>query len=246
MELVRYLIVLRRRWKTIVAAVLVAVAAAYLLTPGKHRYQATSKLYVGSRAINFDSPGLAFGAVQSLDRILQTFGDMIHSRPIAERALARAGISRSTDTVLNETTVRQLPNAQLLAIDVADRNANAARQLANALADTFVDQVKTFEPTRPAAAGEVPALPAYVFERARLPSHTKPTGLLLNLVVAAILGFAVAVAGVLLADYLDLTVRGVEDAERRLELPVLGAIPDFGRAVPREPAEGSRAKIGSS
>ena len=60
----------------------------------------------------------------------------------------------------------------------------------------------------------------------------QPTGVVTNVLVAALLGIALGVAGVLLEDYIDITVRGIEDAERRLELPVLGAVPDLGGGVP--------------
>ena len=46
--------------------------------------------------------------------------------------------------------------------------------------------------------------------------------------MAALLGVGLGVAGVLLEDYLDITLRDIDDAERRLGLPVLGAIPELG------------------
>ena len=61
MELVRYLHLLRTRWTVLLITVGIAVAAAWLLTPREHLYQATSKLYVGSRVINLNSPAARIG-----------------------------------------------------------------------------------------------------------------------------------------------------------------------------------------
>jgi receptor protein-tyrosine kinase len=238
MELVRYLLVLRSRWRVLVAIVLVAVAAAWFLTPRQHVYKATSTLYIGSRSIDLkNASDVAF--VAALDRFIQTFADMIDSAPVAAKAIERAGVQRSADSVVKATTARQVGGSggatgtngtQLLAIDVTDPDPVIARKLTNALADSFVEEVQTFEPGTPVSEGALPALPAYVFEQARLPTVPEPTGLASNLGVAALVGLALGIGGVLLSDYLDITVRGIEEAERRLDLPVLGAVPELAAA----------------
>jgi capsular polysaccharide biosynthesis protein len=114
---------------------------------------------------------------------------------------------------------------QLLRVRVTDLDPVAARDLTNAMADAFVERVQTFEPSAPAQEGTVPSLPAYVFEKAKLPTLPAPIGLSRNLVVAGIFGFLAAAGVVFLLEYLDLTIKNPLDAERRLELPVLGAIP---------------------
>src|SRR5437016_2273319 len=146
MELLRYLVVLRNRWRVLVATVLVAMAVAWLLTPRHHVYKATSTLYIGSRSIDFKSASdVAYGQVAALDRFIQTFADMIDSAPTAARAVERAGLERSADSVVRETKAGQVGGSagtngggtQLLSIEVTDRDPVVARKLANALADSF-------------------------------------------------------------------------------------------------------------
>ena len=72
----------------------------------------------------------------------------------------------------------------------------------------------------------------------------EPTALTFNLAVAALIGLVVGIGLVVLLDYVDVTIRGIEDAERRLELPVLGSIPDL-RVAPARPREPVRAKVAS-
>src|SRR5436305_6969344 len=156
MELLRYLVVLRNRWRVLVATVLVAMAVAWLLTPRHHVYKATSTLYIGSRSIDFKSTSdAAFGQVAALDRFIQTFADMIDSAPVAARAIERAGVERSADSVVTATTARQVGGSggttgtggtQLLAIDVTDRDPVIARKLANGMADAFAQAVPTPAP----------------------------------------------------------------------------------------------------
>src|SRR5437763_15081712 len=104
MELLRYLVVLRNRWRVLVATVLVAVAAAWLLTPRQHVYKATSTLYIGSRSIDFKSASdVAYGQVAALERFIQTFADMLDTPPVSAKSIERAGVGRSADSLVQAT-----------------------------------------------------------------------------------------------------------------------------------------------
>jgi capsular polysaccharide biosynthesis protein len=150
---------------------------------------------------------------------------MIDSRPVAEEALNRSGVPRAAGAVVAQTSVRNEAGTQLLEVRVTDTSPSVARDLANAVAHAFVDKVQQYEPGAPASVGDVPTLPAYVFQEAGLPVVPEPTALNRNLFIAAVFGFLAASGVVLLLDYLDVTVKSAGDAEARLELPVLGTIP---------------------
>src|SRR5205085_425164 len=141
------------------------------------------------------------------------YAKMIDSLPTAQDAVQRGSVDRSAERVVSETKALTDKDTQLLTVVVTDPSPRVAQQLANNISDAFVEKVQTFEPTAPPSEGEVPALPAYVFERAKLPTFPEPSGLLRNLIFAAVLGFAVGAGIAYLRDYLDLTVRSVADAE---------------------------------
>jgi capsular polysaccharide biosynthesis protein len=227
----------------LVLAVVVAGGLAFVLTPRTPQYTARSTLYIGTRAIDTsaNSRDLTYDRVAALDRLAHTFAAMIPTEPIASEAIDRAGLSRSPSNVVSATTATVGDQTNLLYIDVKDKSPVIAERLANGLADAFVGAVQQFEPNaQPPAEGQVPALPVYIFERARLPSTPDPTALAVNITIAAILGLGLMASGILLADHLDVTVRGYMDAERRLRLPVLGVMPRFsgdGVVVAPAPAD---------
>jgi capsular polysaccharide biosynthesis protein len=165
---------------------------------------------------------------------------MIASEPIAAQAIDRTSLARSPASVVSATTATVGDQTNLLYIDVKDKSPVVAQRLANGLADSFVSAVQQFEPnTQAPTEGAVPALPVYTFERARLPDSPDPNALAVNIVIATILGVGLMASGILLADHLDVTVRGYADAERRLRLPVLGVMPRFGGDVGSSAAAGS-------
>lgn len=244
MELRRYLRLIARRWLLLLIVTVLAVAGAWAITPRTDQYVARSTLYIGSRTIDPDSRDLSQDRAAALDRLVLTFSLMIDSEPTAARAIALTGARRSASSVVAATETTPEPATQLLYIDVRDADPAAAQTMSNGLADAFVEAVQDFEPGTTSGEGDVPVLPAYIFERARLPSVPIDTSPLANLILGAILGLGVGIGVVLLLEYLDVSVRSAEDAERLFDLPVLGTIPvlahDPRRPAPRSVSQATR------
>lgn len=227
MELRGYLSIMRRRLWLVVACVILAGSAAYASTPDTPVYSASSTIYVGVRQLQTDPGELdrTSDILLSIERSILTFALMIDSAPTATSALARTNIQRSVDAVVDATTITPITSTQLIVVTVTDTDPRVAQTLSNAMSESFVENVQQFEPAEQASEGEIPSLPAYVFESARLPTAPAGTPLLRNIIVASIFGLLAAVGLAFLLEYLDITVKTAADAERRLELPVLGIIP---------------------
>jgi len=229
LELRRYSAIIRRRWALVVGCVLAGLLGGYLTAPRTPVYTAQSTIYVGAQLLNERSTGaVSADVLNGLEQVSKTFAKMIQSTPIAQAALDRTRLQRSAQSVLSETETIPEPETQLLRVKVTDENPAVAQQLADAMAEGFVEKIGTFEPSASAQPGEVPRLPAYVFERALLPTTPQPVGMGRRLVLGGLFGFIVAVAIAFLLEYLDITIKSAADAERRLELPVLAVIP-YGR-----------------
>lgn len=227
MELRHYLKILRQRVWLIVITVLVTMGVAYVTTSRQPRYTAQATVYVGSQTLLVDpnSGELSGGNQVGLQRLAVTFAAMIDSRPVAQEALALTGIQRTAAAVVAQTAASPEPATNLIRVRVTDADPLVAQQLANGLARGFVEQVQIFEPSRVGAdqTGSIPA--ASVFEEAALPTRPAPTGATNHLVVGALFGLALAIGAAVVLEYLDITIKDAEDAERKLGLPVLGVIP---------------------
>jgi len=235
MELRRYLTILRRRVLLIIVTTLIAGAVGWTLTNRTSSYVAQSRVYIGASrfATNDTDVNVSNDRTNGLDRLLITYAVMIDSIPIANGAIQRTGLAMSAPGVVARAASFPIPGTNLLLIQVTDSNPQIAQTLANGLADTFVDQVSNFETTSLVEGGP-PAIPAVVFDRAQLPTVPKTPSAAKNAILAAVFGMLFAAAVVLLVEYLDVTVKSADDAERRLELAVLGVIP-LGRAPVESP-----------
>jgi len=84
----------------------------------------------------------------------------------------------------------------------------------------------------------------YLYEPAGLPVAPLPLGRRTRVATAGVFGLMAAVAAVLLLEYLDQSVRSVEDVERRLDLPVLGGIPGPSGVLGRLTRKGGQSGFG--
>jgi capsular polysaccharide biosynthesis protein len=231
-ELRQYLSVLRSRLWLIVLATILAAGVGFTLSSSTATYLARSTLYVGSQNVAETSNELTTDRIAALSSYILTFSKMIDSEPIASQALRDLDLDLSAKDVVRDTDVELEPGTQLLYIDVSNEDATTAQSLSNALADAFVEAVQEFEPSAIDAEGAVPRLPAYVFERAQLPTDPEPTDQIRTVLLATLFGLVGGIALAFLLDYLDVSLRSAADVERRLELPVLGVIPALGSEAP--------------
>jgi capsular polysaccharide biosynthesis protein len=228
-ELRRYLYLFRRHAALIVATIVVAVAVGWVVTPRGHFYRAVSTLYVGPPAI-LGTPNSIQQGVDPFtlaNEISLTYSVMIQSREVIQAALTRTGTAQTVDHVAGELSAAPQIGTQLIHIAVTDANAHTAAALSNAIAQAFLEKVRTLNPVTQSttAPGLVPSFPVYLFETAIVPPHAVPTALKRHVELAALLGVLAGAGLALLVEYLDLTVRGESDVQRRLALPVLGVIP---------------------
>jgi capsular exopolysaccharide synthesis family protein len=134
MELQHYLDILKRRALVIVivtfTTLLVTVAAGILILPV---YEATTTVRV---LLDVGVLDLSVGSTDYGVRLLNTYGRILKSEPILEEAISRLPepIAIRLDELRERLEVEVVPNTELIAIVVEDRDPVVARDLANTLA----------------------------------------------------------------------------------------------------------------
>lgn len=232
-ELRHYLRVLRRRRLLVIVTVVVAILGGWAITPRGATYSASASLYVGSRSIDLSPGSGEIGADRAagLSFLATSFANILETRTVAASAIEAADLPLTVDEAQDAITASATPGSLLVTVDVLHDDPEIAARLADAVADTFVTLMRDQENqlNLPADADSPP--PVSVFEHAAVPTIPEPNSLARNLTLSALFGLLLAVAVVVLLEYLDLTIRSADDAQRRLQLPVLGAIPMDARLV---------------
>lgn len=199
----------RRRGPLVAASMLAAAAAGWLITPQPSRYAATATVS-WARPVG---PGRA-ASPASVARLAT-------SAPVLAIASSHTASHRSVAELARELTVTDPPRTTSVLITVSDGNPRAAEDLADSVAAAVVSSAQSLAPP----GTQAPALPALsITRRASLPTAPLSDHAGRNVAVALAAGLAGSLALALLLDTRRRTVRTVLDVERRLGLPVIGAI----------------------
>jgi len=225
-----YLQVIRERWVLVVSGLVLGVVVAgvvTLLTPSE--YSSSAVLYVASQSqSNTDTTQAAYqGSLLSQERV-KSYAQMITSDRITRAAAQQMGDPSLADRVTASTQ----PDTVLLTASVTDRRPERAAAMANAVADVFGRAVAALE--QPADQTKPPTVSIKMFEPAQVPTAPTSPKISLDLALGAVLGLLVGLGAAVARHILDTRISSVEEVERLVEAPSLGAIA-FDKATAEKP-----------
>lgn len=127
----------------------------------------------------------------------------------------------------------QMQRDRYLPFERAQRNLDVQQQILTALRSRVAQEgIKL----------EIPKTPVEIVDPAEVPLTPAKPNLLLNILVSIVLGVGAGITLAFFIEYLDTSVKTVDDVERYLELPVLGVIPQKIRSLYQEGAESPHAE----
>lgn len=281
MDTRRSLVVLRRWAWLLVASVLLAGGAAFLVSSALPKsYEASVTLIVG-QSLQATSPD--YNQLLASQRLSQTYADLVNTEPLLARVIDREQLQMTTDELSKQVKADAPANSTLVTITVDDADPVRVAAIANTLADeliaaspavngrssdvqSFVDKdLQTIQAQIESAQTEVQRLSGLqtrtADDEARLqalqgqlvtlhntygtllqfsstsgsnlltvvnpavqPTQPSSPRVLLNTVLAALVGLLLAVGAAYLIEYLDDTLKSADDVESAVDLPTLGAI----------------------
>ena len=238
MELRSYLEIIRRRWWLLVSVPLLSALVAYWvsqsLTP---IYQATATMLVNQT----QTPGVVlYNDILTSERLTNTFAQLVKRQPVLAETNRTLGLPITEEQLKDKIDVATIRNTQLLSVSVQDSDPVAAAQIANTIANVFIQQ-NSNQLSQPGTV--------FVAEQALVPSAPIKPNVLLNTMLAGMLGFMIAGSVSLLFEYLDDTVKSAADVDSLLGLPMLASVSRFragrkksGRALIPEDARSEPAE----
>jgi capsular polysaccharide biosynthesis protein len=230
------------RKRIMLIAVIAAIAAAlsgiisyFILTPV---YQASTQILVNQQSN--EQPVLDANQIRTNVEMINTYSVIIKSPTILNRVVEDLSLQQSTDALTSKITVNSEQNAQVFNLTVQDEDPAQAVNLANAISETFRDEVPEIM-----NIDNVRVLSPAVLKENPSPIKPKP---LLNIAIALVVGLMAGVGVAFLLEYLDNTIKTEEDIQNVLQLPVLGVIPKIAvedEKAPRKKAASKRMGSGT-
>ena len=206
---------LMRKHLGVVIALPVACAAAmaavsFLLL--SNTYTADTTLYVQAQEATQGTSSNLYSDLNAGQMIANDVASLADSESVLDAASAQLGI---TDLKAFQISVSSESTTRVIKLSVTGKDPRECSQVANAVG-AAISKV---------AQESMGVQGVNVIDEAKTPTEPSGPNRKLDTAVAFLGGLFVAVAGIVLVDMVNTKIRGVDDAEETLGVPVIGRIP---------------------
>jgi capsular exopolysaccharide synthesis family protein len=219
--LTSYLGSLLRRWRYVVAGLVLgpvaAIAVYQLLTP---QYQANIQLFVSTSGAT-DLSSVASGEAFSQARTA-SYAQLLDGRDLAALVIEDLGLEETPEELTDRIEATVLPETVILDVDVSDASPERALAIADSIGRQFSDVVTRVE--TPPGVSEAPVTVSVVAAPVLSERQSSPT-LLEVLAVGLLGGLLLGAVTAVVRDRLDRSVRAEAAVAETLGAPVLGLVP---------------------
>ncbi|MDJ8947366.1 Wzz/FepE/Etk N-terminal domain-containing protein [Clostridium perfringens] len=212
---------LKKRWKlialiTIAATLVSAILSFFVIKP---QYEAKAKLFIGKQETQ-ENNAYNNSDVMMYQQLMKTYAELVKTSDLVTKAVKSANLNYNQNEIkgiLNNLTATPSADTQILDLSYKGRNPKEVLKVTEAITNEFILESKELIPN-----GNI-----QIIQKPQLPEHPVSPNKKLNILIAFVLGLMVGVGVVLLIEYLDNTFKSREELEKTLELPIIGAIPDY-------------------
>lgn len=160
--------------------------------------------------------GMTTSQVTLNQQLVSTYSELVKSESVLTQVKDNLKIDKSIEELRKNITVSTKDDTEIIQISVVDEDAEMAKNIANEVANVFIEQI---------AKGYYAMDNVYVVDEAKVEEEPYNINHLKDLAIFGAIGFVVACVYVLIANMLDTTVKSKEDIEKKLGLTVLTTIP---------------------
>ncbi len=228
-ELREYLVILRRRWMSVLIVALTILAVASLVTllvPKK--YTATTRLYFSVQADSVTElvQGSTFAEEQ-----MSSYAQVATSPKVLDAVIREVPLSTTAEELAKSVVVTVPLHTVVLEIAATDQDPSRAARIANAVGVALANVAEELAPDRADGSESVRVT---TVESAQIPDEASSPRVFWNLALGLALGLFLGFGLAVLRHVLDTKVKSEEDVRRLTEIPILGAVP-VDLEVPRHP-----------
>ena len=194
---------------TLLAALICAAVSLFLIKP---QYVASSTLMVMKPV---EAEQILYQDIQVSRQLADTYQVVVHSRRVLDKVTRSLNLPYTHEQMQEKVKVSSVQDTEIITIDVTDTDPYLAARMSNLIAQTFMQEITEIMNIDNVS----------LIDEAAVPDNPVSPRVGLNIAVAMVLGFMVAVGLALLQHYLDQTLKTTEEVENLLGLTVLGTIP---------------------
>ncbi len=212
---------IRRRWWVLAITALTGIFVGNLVSTHEVReYTATTRLFVAATG-GGNSSSEAYSGGQFSEQRVQSYAQMISGQQLTRRVIDRLHLQLSADELSSRVNAAIVPRTVLLDLSATDPSPERATEIANALADEFIQYAGPLE----TPVGEsTPRATITVVNRAQIPSTPSSPNVVTNAVYGCIGGLLIGLLCLSLIPVISRRITSVEELGRLTGAPTAGPL----------------------
>lgn len=214
----QFLVVLRRRWLSVLLIMALALGVASALTFTRTpMYESKAQVLL---TVDVRNTTDSYAANLAITQRAATYAQIAKSTELAGIIIDAGGFEMSPEKLASRIAAEVVEGTSLIELKVQDENAREAQKIANVTVSQFADYIQNLEQV---TGSDNTVLVKKTDEATYNPSQVSPT-VLLNLVVAALIGLLLGIGLAVTRELLDRTIRTADHVGELTDSPVLASI----------------------
>jgi len=215
----QFLVVLRRRWMSIVALVIIAVgiSAAFTFTRTP-MYESRSQVFL---SVDVSDTTDAYAASLFASGRASSYADLASSTELARQVIEQRNLDTTESELASRIDAEVVESTSLISIQVLDEDPQDARDIAVTVTDEFIKYIGKLETT---TDGGTPQIRAQITDAPSLNRSQVSPDVILNLAVAGLIGLLLGIALGVTRELLDRTIRTADHVAELTDSPVLASV----------------------
>ena len=218
MELKEYLIIIQKRlWIivtiTLVFSIISGLISIYVLD---EVYQSDTSIFVG-KSNNMQNDQMVYNDILIGNQLVKDYRELVKSRLITNIVIKRLNLPLNAKQLSRKLNVSLRNDTRFIEITAQDTDPVMAQKIANEIASVFKEK----------AVELIDVENVQIIDVAELPTEPIKPNRKLNIAIAAFIGLMVGIGLVFLIEYMDNTIKTVDDIKKYVDLPVIGTIIQF-------------------
>ena len=197
-------------------AVLILLGSIFLITP---QYESSAMFYVNNNAFSVGdtSFSLSSGDLSTSRNLVESYIVILNTRETINDVIDYAGVNRSYESLIKMIAADAVNETEIFEVVVTSPDPAEAEKIASAIAYILPKRISSIIEGTSAKVADAAVVPV----KPSSPSYTN------NTIVGFLLGFVLAVGGIILQEIFDVSIREDEDIAQTCKHPILASVPDM-------------------
>lgn len=211
-------VLITKIWVVALCAVILGMSVlVYTVNFVSPQYNASVSIYVNNNSGTSDGTYISSSDLAVALRLVETYVNIIQSDTVLEQVIQESGLNLTAGQVRGMISAEAIGETEMFKVTVKTPNAQMSANLANAIATVA-----------PGAIAEIiDGSTAKIIDYAKVPKSASSPNYVVNTILGAAGGAAVAILIILLQTMFDVRIKNEEDIAKISTIPVLGVIPQL-------------------